>query len=54
MPGRRTERLLARERETKAKKNDDRKKSAFSHTITHSQKTTSASEILMRDVLHAK
>jgi hypothetical protein len=54
MPGGGTGGLLGRQRETKTKtkKKDDRKKSALSHKITHRQKTTSASEILMCDVLH--
>jgi hypothetical protein len=51
MPGGGTGGLIGRQRETKTKKNDDRKKSALSHKITHSQKTTSASEILMCDAL---
>jgi len=55
MPGGRSGRLLGRQRETKAKKNDDRKKSALVHGRIHSQKSTSASEILMWDeVLHLK
>jgi len=54
MPGRRTGRLLRRQRETKAKKSDDRKKSAFDHRRIHSQKTASASEILMQEMLYAK
>src|SRR2546430_17549648 len=54
MPGRRTRGLLGRQRETKAQKNDDGKKSAFVHKRIHSQNTASASEILMQDMLHAK